>query len=44
MDGMDRLERFMLETGGESHASDRIQENIDSLRQNRRDWQWEQQF
>lgn len=28
----DRLERFMLETGGESDASDRIQENIDSLK------------
>ena len=27
----DRLERFMLETGGASDASDRIQENIDSL-------------
>ena len=27
----DRLERFMLETGGASGASDRIQENIDSL-------------
>ena len=27
----DRLERFMLETGGESDKSDRIQENIDSL-------------
>lgn len=26
----DRLERFMLETGGESDASDRIQMNIDS--------------
>ena len=25
----DRLERFMLETGGESDKSDRIQENID---------------
>lgn len=25
----DRLERFMLETGGESDASDRIQMNID---------------
>ncbi len=25
----DRLERFMLETGGESDASDRIQANID---------------
>lgn len=27
-----RLERFMLETGGESDASDRIQENINSLK------------
>ena len=27
----DRLERFMLETGGARDASDRIQENIDSL-------------
>lgn len=27
----DRLERFMLETGGASDASDRIQANIDSL-------------
>lgn len=27
----ERLERFMLETGGESDASDRIQKNIDSL-------------
>lgn len=27
----ERLERFMLETGGASDASDRIQENIDSL-------------
>ena len=31
-DEKDRLERFMLETGGESDASDRIQENIDSLK------------
>ena len=30
-DERDRLERFMLETGGESDASDRIQRNIDSL-------------
>lgn len=29
----DRLERFMLETGGSSDASDRIQDNIDSLRE-----------
>lgn len=28
----DRLERFMLETGGASDASDRIQENIDSMK------------
>lgn len=28
----DRLERYMLETGGESDTSDRIQENIDSLK------------
>ena len=28
----DRLERFMLETGGESDASDRIQEGIDGLK------------
>lgn len=27
----DRLERYMLETGGASDASDRIQRNIDSL-------------
>lgn len=27
----ERLERFMLETGGSSDASDRIQKNIDSL-------------
>ena len=27
----DRLERFMLETGGASDASDRIQRNIDSM-------------
>ncbi len=30
-DEKDRLERFMLETGGASDASDRIQENIDSM-------------
>ena len=29
----DRLERFMLETGGASDASDRIQESIDSLKE-----------
>ena len=28
----ERLERFMLETGGASDASDRIQEGIDSLK------------
>jgi len=31
-DETDRLERFMLETGGASDTSDRIQENIDSLK------------
>ena len=30
-DERERLERFMLETGGASDASDRIQRNIDSL-------------
>ncbi len=30
-DEKDRLERFMLETGGASDASDRIQANIDSM-------------
>ena len=28
----DRLERFMLETGGASDASDRIEERIDALK------------
>lgn len=32
-DEKDRLERFMLETGGASDASDRIQANIDSMKE-----------